>query len=93
VAAYPTWQAWMRKTQPRMLVVWGKYDPSFDISEPEAYRRDIPDAEIHILNAGHFALDTEPDRIAGLVRAFLQIPIPKQQGETDANRKHSGNRH
>jgi pimeloyl-ACP methyl ester carboxylesterase len=93
VAAYPTWQAWMQKSQPRMLVVWGKYDPSFDISEPEAYRRDIPDAEIHILNAGHFALDTEPDRIAGLVRAFLQIPIPKQQGETDANRKHSGNRH
>jgi pimeloyl-ACP methyl ester carboxylesterase len=92
VAAYPTWQAWMRKTQPRMLVLWGKYDPSFDISEPKAYRLDIPDAEIHVLNAGHFALDTEPDRIAGLVRAFLQSPIPKQRGATDANRKQSDNR-
>jgi pimeloyl-ACP methyl ester carboxylesterase len=91
VAAYPMWQEWMRKTQPRMLVVWGKYDPSFDISEPEAYRQDIPGAEVHILEAGHFALDTEPDRIAGLVHAFLRVQILKQQGETDADRKHSGN--
>ena len=42
VDAYPKWQAWMRETQPRLLVIWGKYDPSFDISEPEAYRRDVP---------------------------------------------------
>ncbi len=40
VTAYPVWQAWLRKSQPRTLVLWGKYDPSFDISEPEAYRRD-----------------------------------------------------
>jgi pimeloyl-ACP methyl ester carboxylesterase len=84
VAAYSAWQAWMRETQPRMLVVWGKHDASFDISEPEAYRRDIPEAEVHILEAGHFALDTEPDRIAGIVRAFLQAGIPNQEGETNA---------
>jgi pimeloyl-ACP methyl ester carboxylesterase len=71
VAAYPTWQAWLRKTQPRLLVVWGKYDPSFDISEPESYRQDVPDAEIHILEAGHFAMDTQPDEVAERVRAFL----------------------
>ncbi|HEY3791547.1 MAG TPA: alpha/beta hydrolase, partial [Bradyrhizobium sp.] len=64
VEAYPKWQAWMREKQPRLLVVWGKHDPSFDISEPEAYRRDVPSAQIHLLDAGHFALDTAADEIA-----------------------------
>jgi pimeloyl-ACP methyl ester carboxylesterase len=71
VEAYPKWQAWMRKRQPRLLVIWGKYDPSFDISEPEAYRRDVTDAQVHILDAGHFALDTTADEIAALVRGFV----------------------
>jgi pimeloyl-ACP methyl ester carboxylesterase len=47
VDAYPKWQAWMREKQPRLLVIWGKYDLSFDPSEPEAYRRDVPKAEVH----------------------------------------------
>jgi hypothetical protein len=47
VAAYPAWQAWLRETQPRTLVLWGKYDPSFDISEPEAYRRDVTGSSVH----------------------------------------------
>jgi pimeloyl-ACP methyl ester carboxylesterase len=72
VTAYPTWQAWMQKTQPRLLVIWGKYDPSFDASEPEAYRRDVPKAEVHVLEAGHFALDTQADEIAELIRGFLR---------------------
>lgn len=71
VEAYPEWQVWMRKNQPRLLVVWGKYDLSFDLSEPEAYRRDVPDAQIHILNGGHFALDTVADAIASLMGTFL----------------------
>jgi pimeloyl-ACP methyl ester carboxylesterase len=70
VDAYPKWQVWMREKQPRLLVIWGKYDMSFDLSEPEAYRRDVPKAEVHILDAGHFALDTAADEIAALVRAF-----------------------
>jgi pimeloyl-ACP methyl ester carboxylesterase len=70
VDAYPRWQAWMRENQPRLLVIWGKYDMSFDLSEPEAYRRDVPDAEVHVLDAGHFALDTAADEIAALIRAF-----------------------
>jgi pimeloyl-ACP methyl ester carboxylesterase len=72
VEAYPTWQAWMRDKQPRLLVVWGKHDPSFDISEPEAYRRDVPTAEVHILDAGHFALDTAADQVAQHVRGFMK---------------------
>jgi pimeloyl-ACP methyl ester carboxylesterase len=72
VGSYPKWQAWMREKQPRLLVIWGKYDLSFKVTEPEAYRRDVPNAEIHILDAGHFALDTAADEIAALVQRFLQ---------------------
>jgi len=71
VASYPTWQAWLRKTQPRLLVLWGKYDPSFELAEAESYRHDVPKAEVHVLDAGHFALDTAADEIAALVRTFL----------------------
>jgi pimeloyl-ACP methyl ester carboxylesterase len=72
VEAYPKWQAWMQKTQPRLLVIWGKHDLSFDPGEPERYRKDVPNAEVYVLDAGHFALDTKADEIAGLVRAFMQ---------------------
>jgi pimeloyl-ACP methyl ester carboxylesterase len=56
------------------LVIWGKYDLSFDISEPQAYRRDVPRAEVHMLEAGHFALDTAANEIAVLVRDFMAGP-------------------
>ena len=71
VENYPKWQAWMRETHPRLLVLWGKYDPSFDLSEPEAYRRNVPNAEVYVLDAGHFALDTAADQIARLIRGFV----------------------
>ena len=72
VEAYPRWQQWMRESQPRLLVIWGKYEVSFDSSEPEAYRRDVPKAEVHIVDGGHFALDTAADEIARLVRELPQ---------------------
>jgi len=71
VDAYPKWQAWMQKTQPKLLVVWGKHDLSFDAGEPERYRKDVPSAAVHVLDAGHFALDTKADEIAALVREFM----------------------
>src|SRR5262245_33791334 len=71
VNAYPKWQAWMREKQPRLLVIWGRYDLSFERSEPEAYRRDVPSAHVYVLDAGHCALDTAADEIAALVRGFL----------------------
>jgi pimeloyl-ACP methyl ester carboxylesterase len=71
VDAYPKWQAWMRQNQPRLLVLWGKYDLSFELSEPQAYRLDVPQAEVHVLDAGHFALDTAPDQIAQIIRGFM----------------------
>jgi pimeloyl-ACP methyl ester carboxylesterase len=71
VASYPAWQAWLREHQPPTLIVWGKYDPSFQLAEVPAYERDLPDAEVHILEAGHFALNDKPNEIAALVRSFL----------------------
>jgi pimeloyl-ACP methyl ester carboxylesterase len=73
VDSYPKWQAWMRERQLRLLVIWGKYDPSFDLSEPEAYRRDVPNAEVHVLDAGHFALDTNAGEIAALIGQFMKM--------------------
>lgn len=69
---YPKWQAWLQKKQPRLLVIWGKHDLSFDSGEPERYRKDVPTADVHVLDAGHFALDTKADEIAVLVRQFMQ---------------------
>jgi len=72
VDAYPKWQSWMREKQPRLLVIWGKYELSFDPSEPEAYRGDVPSAQVHVVDGGHFALDTAADQITALVREFIQ---------------------
>jgi pimeloyl-ACP methyl ester carboxylesterase len=72
VDAYPTWQAWLQKTQPKLLVLWGKHDLSFDLGEPERYRKDVPKAQVYVLDAGHFALDTKADEIASLVLEFMK---------------------
>jgi pimeloyl-ACP methyl ester carboxylesterase len=71
VEAYPRWQEWLRERQPQLLVIWGRYELSFDSSEPESYRRDVPNAKLHIVDGGHFALDTAADQIAGLVLGFM----------------------
>jgi pimeloyl-ACP methyl ester carboxylesterase len=71
VSSYPKWQAWLRAQQPRLLVLWGRFDPSFELGEAEAYRHDVPSAQVHVLDAGHFALDTAADEIATLIRGFV----------------------
>ena len=81
VASYPLWQDWLRKVRPSTLVVWGKYDPSFTVAGATAYAGDVPKAEVHILEAGHFALDEATDQIASLVRDFLErLELNKQHG-------------
>lgn len=72
VASYPKFQEWLREHQPRLLVVWGKYDPSFTVAGAEAYKKDVPKAEVHILDAGHFALDDDAPEVARYIRAFLK---------------------
>jgi pimeloyl-ACP methyl ester carboxylesterase len=71
VAAYPAWQAWLRQHKPATLVAWGANDPSFIAPGAEAFRKDLPDAEIHLLDAGHFALDEKTDEIARLILDFM----------------------
>jgi pimeloyl-ACP methyl ester carboxylesterase len=71
VASYPAWQAWLRAHQPPTLVVWGRNDPLFITAGAESFKRDLPEAEIHLLDAGHFALDERTDEIAGLILQFL----------------------
>jgi pimeloyl-ACP methyl ester carboxylesterase len=61
----------LRKRKSPTLVVWGRNDPSFIAPGAEAYRRDLPNAEIHLLDAGHFALDEKNDEIASLILDFL----------------------
>lgn len=78
VDAYPKWQAWMQRTQPRLLVIWGRHDLSFDPGEPERYRKDVPKAEVHVLEAGHFALDTKADEVAELTRRFVSSYTGKE---------------
>ena len=70
VASYPRWQDYLRRHRPPLLVLWGKYDPSFAQEGVSIYRECVPDAEVHILDAGHFALDECLDEIAGLLRKF-----------------------
>ncbi|NTJ42794.1 alpha/beta hydrolase [Agrobacterium larrymoorei] len=68
---YPEFQAYFREFQPPLLAVWGKHDPAFIPAGAEAYRRDLPNVEIHLLDTGHFALETHVDEIAELIRRFL----------------------
>lgn len=71
VAFYPAWQAWLREHKPPTLVAWGANDPSFIAAGATAYRADLPDAEIHLLDAGHFALEEENEEIARLILDFM----------------------
>ncbi len=71
VALYPAFQAYFREHQPRLLAVWGKHDPFFLPPGAEAYRRDLPDAEVHLLDTGHFALETHAMEIANAIADFL----------------------
>lgn len=71
LAAYPVWQQWLRTRRPRTLVLWGRHDASFLAREADSYRADLPDAEIHLLDGGHFVLDTCADEAARRIRAFL----------------------
>lgn len=77
VANYPVWQRWLRDTQPPLLVVWGRYDPSFQVEEADAYRREVPDAEVHVIDAGHFSLDEAPDQVAELTGRFLDAAVAR----------------
>ena len=72
VTLYPAFQKYFRDKQPPLLAAWGRNDAFFIPPGAEAYRRDLPKAEIHFLDTGHFALETHHAEIATLMRNFLQ---------------------
>jgi len=72
VSLYPQFQEYFRSHRPHFLGVWGKNDPFFCPSGLSAYKEDLPDAEIHFLNTGHFALETHADEIGSMVRDFVK---------------------
>jgi pimeloyl-ACP methyl ester carboxylesterase len=83
---YPQWQEYFRRYQPPMLIVWGRNDQIFPAAGAEPYKRDLEKLEFHLLDAGHFALESEGDLIARLMRDFLgrhvaaRKPSPSQEG-------------
>lgn len=71
VALDPTFQQYFRTHRPPLLAIWRKNDPHFLPPGAEAYRRDIPDAEVRFLDTGHFTLETHPAEIGAAMRDFL----------------------
>lgn len=71
VESYPAFQSYLRTHRPPLLAVWGRHDPVFLPAGAEAFRRDLPEAEVHFLEAGHFALETDPEAVAVLICVFL----------------------
>lgn len=72
VALYPDFQAYFRKHRPPLLAVWGRHDPAFVPAGAVAYQRDLPNAQIHLLDTGHFALETHAKEVAALIAPFLE---------------------
>jgi len=72
---YPEWQQYFRDNQPPMLITWGANDPIFPEPGAHPYLRDLPDAELHILDTGHFALEEDGDLIAALIRDFIRRKV------------------
>lgn len=71
VALYDQWHAYFRTHQPPMLITWGANDPFFTVEGAKAFLKDLPKAELHLLNTGHFALEDHADEIAALMISFL----------------------
>lgn len=71
VALYPKFQEYFRTQRPPLLAIWGKHDPFFLPPGAEAFKRDNPAAEVHLLDTGHFALETHYETVADVIREFL----------------------
>lgn len=78
VALYPAFHEAFRKHKFPTLIVWGKNDPIFTVAGAQAFKQDLPDAEIHLLDAGHFALETNAAEIAGHIRSFLPRALARR---------------
>jgi pimeloyl-ACP methyl ester carboxylesterase len=71
VEMYPTFQEYFRTHKPPLLAIWGRHDPFFLPAGAEAFQRDLPSADVRLLETGHFALETHATEVASAVREFL----------------------
>ena len=71
VELYPAFQEYFRTSRPPLLAIWGRNDPFFLPAGAEAFKRDIPEADVRLLDTGHFALETHSFEIAAAIRGFL----------------------
>jgi pimeloyl-ACP methyl ester carboxylesterase len=86
ISQYPLWHEYLRQHRPATLVAWGKNDPFFKVDGVKALQRDLPDAEVHILEGGHFVLEERTLEIAALIREFIIRRVEKVFPGTGANR-------
>jgi len=71
IKMFPVFQEYFRTHQPPALIIWGKYDAFFSVDEAHCYKRDLPGAQVHIVNGGHMALETNFDEVLKLMINFL----------------------
>jgi pimeloyl-ACP methyl ester carboxylesterase len=84
IALYPRFQQYFREHQPRLLAVWGRNDPFFLPAGAEAFRRDIPNAEVRFFDTGHFALETDAAAIADAIHSFLSANVRAEPTTVEA---------
>ncbi|HEY9661161.1 MAG TPA: alpha/beta hydrolase [Allocoleopsis sp.] len=87
VLLYPQWQTYLRQYQPPTLVVWGKNDQGFLVAGANAYRRDLQNLEVHLLDTGHFALEEEGEAIANYIRQFMLTHVVNEKAALVTSRK------
>lgn len=68
---FPVFQNYFRTCQPPALVIWGRHDVFFGVEEASCYKRDLSNAQVHILDGGHMALETNFDEVLGLISNFM----------------------
>jgi pimeloyl-ACP methyl ester carboxylesterase len=81
VALYPKFQEYFRSHKPPLLAVWGRNDPYFLPAGAEAFRRDLPNADVRLFDTGHFALETHCEEIAKAIGQFLRVHVVQERRE------------
>ncbi len=85
ILKYPAFKEYFRTHRPPTLITWGKSDEIFGTAGAEAYKRDLPDAELHLLDTGHFALEEDGEAIAGHIRRFLGEHLSEKRVARDSH--------
>jgi pimeloyl-ACP methyl ester carboxylesterase len=80
VPLYPQWQAFLREHRPKTLILWGKNDIFFTPEGGQAYLRDLPEAELHMLDSGHFAVEDSLEEIAAHIKRFHEEKVAGRAG-------------